>query len=159
MVFKDNDPVFVLKAILNMILNITGEVYTEIEYIANFNGQMSSEFKDNLNLCSVYIDMGITTIFTDAMSAYGAAAAETPQFCLKGSGDIILKADKSKEFYVTQTIVGGSPAGAIHETIATAEFRIKALKGATGLIRSFINNTKDSMSLKNFTVDYGIEVI
>jgi hypothetical protein len=160
MQFKDNDPVFVLKAILNMILEITEEVYTDIEFSMNFKGEMSSEFKDNLNLCSVYIDMGIITIFTDAMCAYGAAAAQTPEFSLKGSGDIVLKADKSKEFYVTQKIVGGSPAGAIHEKIATVEFGIKAVKSVTELGRSIYDQIKDSQSYKNFTVDDdGIEVI
>jgi hypothetical protein len=145
--FGANDPVYVVQAISDMILSITGTVYDTIEFGMDFNGTMTSKERDNLNLCAVYIDMGIITITTDFLAGYGAAAAETPTFLLKGSGDIVLKADSTKEFYVTKAVVGGSPAGAVHEKIASVQFGIKLLKTGADLVTNTIQVIKDTKSV------------
>jgi hypothetical protein len=149
MVFAINDPITVVQSILGMILNITETVYDTVEYSMDYNGEMSSTAKDNLNLCSLYIDQGFINIASGFLCAYGAAAAETPQFRLKGSGDIVLKADKEKEFYVTKKLSGGSPAGAIHETLDTVKFGIGAVTAVGDLTKSFISAVNASNAVRN----------
>ncbi|GHV83485.1 hypothetical protein AGMMS50212_08250 [Spirochaetia bacterium] len=147
--FKDNDPVTVVQSISDMILSITSEVYSTLETInttiESFKGEdsVSSIYKDNLNLCAVFIDMGIITITTGILCVYGAAAPETPKFVLSGNGDIVLKAGKQKSFYSTKATEGGSPAGPIHETIATAEFTIKAGVEVSAIVKDLANLPND----------------
>jgi hypothetical protein len=88
----------------------------------------TTTLRNKLNLSALYIDMGINTLVSNFMSVYGAAAADTPTFQLKGSGDIILKANKAKNLYVTKQEVGGSPVGAVHEVIDTVKFGVNAAK-------------------------------
>ncbi|GHV46797.1 hypothetical protein AGMMS49546_35460 [Spirochaetia bacterium] len=150
--FNEKDPVYILEAILDMILKITAEVYDSIEYYhLDFDEEMlakdKAEFLDNLNLCAVYIDMGIINFATGFLIAYGAAASETPKLQLKGSGDIILKAGKQKEIYVEKNLSGGSPVGAIHETIDTAVFLTKLGVKASSLVREGIKLGKASSNL------------
>ncbi|GHV91026.1 hypothetical protein AGMMS50268_15290 [Spirochaetia bacterium] len=141
--FGENDPVTVIQGILDMILNITKEVYDQIELGADFDDKMSASFRDTLNMCAVYIDMGIITIATGALCFYGAAAPETPKLTLAGSGDIVLKAAKSKQFYSAQAVVGGSPAGAIHEKLASVQFGAKCVTSLSELSRDIAGLVKE----------------
>jgi hypothetical protein len=147
--FNEKDPVYILENIMDMILKITAEVYETIECglpETMLSGDKSDTI-DKLNLCAVYIDMGIINITTGFLCAYGAAAKETPKFQLKGSGDIVLKADKQKEIYVTKNLSGGSPVGAIHETIDTVTFATKFVIKAIDLIKEAVKLGKASNTL------------
>lgn len=139
--FKDNDPVFVLQGISSLILEITAEVYDTIGNIFTYgiylnNAKGLKTAMDNLNLCALYIDQGINTITTDALCAYGAAAEKTPMLQIKGNGDIVLKAGENKSVYASSDVRAGSPAGMIHEKMATAEFGIKATVRIADLVES-----------------------
>ncbi|MDR2632721.1 MAG: hypothetical protein LBC51_03745 [Treponema sp.] len=92
--------------------------------------------RDKLNLSALYIDMGIHALVNTFMAIYGVTAADTPSLQLKGSGDIILKADKTKNLYVTKHEVGGSPIGAVHEVADTATFAVKAVKAVADVTLS-----------------------
>jgi hypothetical protein len=82
--------------------------------------------RDKMNISALIVDMGIHNTANAFLVIYGVAAADTPKFQLKGSGDIILKADKQKDLYVTKHEVGGSPMGAVHEVTDTVSFFVKA---------------------------------
>jgi hypothetical protein len=89
--------------------------------------------RNKLNLSALYIDMGIKSIVNNFMALYGVAAADTPTFHLKGSGDVVLKTDKTKKLYVTQQEIGASPVGAVHEVIDTVRFGVNAGKALTDI--------------------------
>ena len=152
--FKDNDPVTVLQSIMDMALSITAEVYdTILESLDNTQEDHPeseaafSEIKDKLNMCSVYVDQGIITIATTALCVYGAAAPETPKFMLKGSGDIVLKADKLKGIYVSKNTEVGSPAGAIHETVDTIAFGLRFGMETARLVKDGVKLIEESGSI------------
>jgi hypothetical protein len=177
----DRDPVYIVCAIQDMILNITASVFSCIDFgyeraikdrqeklkedkarfamdcaeVVNGTASTGTSFetlkaeydkkkkeasgfvtdtnnlRNKLNLSALYIDMGINALVNSFMSVYGVAAADTPSIQLKGSGDIILKADKTKNLYVTKQEVGGSPVGAVHEVVDTVSFGVKAIKAVS----------------------------
>jgi hypothetical protein len=178
MSIADKDPVYIVCAIRDMVLDITASVFNCIDFgyeraikdrqdtlkedkkqfsedcakVVKGEAPAGTSFEDlkagydkkkqetddfvtdtnilrnKLNLSALYIDMGINALVSNFMCVYGAAAADTPTFQLKGSGDIILKADQTKNLYVTKHEVGGSPTGAVHEVIDTIKFGANATK-------------------------------
>jgi hypothetical protein len=200
MSIADRDPVYIVCAIRDMILNITASVFSVIDFgyeraikdrQEQFKGikaqfatdcgavvkgtapagtsfeSLKAEYdkkkkelsdfvtdtnnlRNKLNLSSLYIDMGINALVSNFMCAYGVAAADTPSIQLKGSGDIILKADKTKNLYVTKQEVGGSPVGAVHEVVDTVKFGVNAFKAASDVI---LAGTKLGYKTKKYADD------
>jgi hypothetical protein len=176
MSIADKDPVYIVCAIRDMVLELTALVFDCIDFsyeraikdkqdelkknkkefaekcakmgnapsVTSFESlkadydkkkQETADFvtdkimlRNKLNLSALYIDMGIKIGVNNFMALYGVTAKDPPKFQLKGSGDIILKADKTKNLYVTKQEVGGSPVGAIHEVIDTLKFGVNAVK-------------------------------
>jgi hypothetical protein len=109
--------------------------------------------RDQCNLSSLYIQMGILNTYNGFMLAYGAVAEDVPKLQLKGSGDIILKSAKQKNLYVTKHEVGGSPTGVIHEVMDTINFGRKAVVEVRELAEEAVNYGKDSKKLAEGITD------
>jgi hypothetical protein len=113
------EPVEMLMATLNLVLDITAEVYSIIEQSAAivwrkdlsgsvFNGenkdygpQEKSDFRDTLNLAAMSIDNGLIGVAMTgiALGFKGASAGGPASIRLRQTGDILIKAGEQKNLY------------------------------------------------------------
>jgi len=102
---------------------------------------------NQIQLAFLYAQQGVQSIFNVYMMSYGVAAADTPSISLKGSGDIVLKADKANNIYVSNNKKVGSPTGAIYETLDTLAFVAKVPTFVSKTVRGIMELHSDRMDL------------
>jgi hypothetical protein len=103
--------------------------------------------RDQLNLSSLYVQMGITNVYNGILMAYGVVAPTTPVFKLKGSGDIILQSAAQKNLYATAHMVGGGPTSVIHETVDTVSLLVTTAMEIGDLLEQGVKQGQESKRL------------
>jgi len=119
--------------------------------IKNLNDQIINLkiTQDKIQLSFLYFKQGVQVAFNNVMLVYGVVASSTPSFALKGSGDIVMKADKSKKLYVSASQTVGGPTPAITEKLDTAEFLVKLSMKLNKRIKQGISLGKEGKDLKD----------
>ena len=109
--------------------------------------------KDQLGISGLFIEMGIQEIFHGIMATYGAATGVmtnvSPTVNLKGTGELVLKAGKTKTVSTMGT-TAASPTIFAMKSYETASFIVKSAvklpkwgKQVNGLVKDGKDLTKD----------------
>jgi len=81
------------------------------------------------------------------LKSYGIAAANSVKVVLKGSGDIVMSADKNKKIYISNSTDVASPSGAIISGMEMAKFGIKIPIFVTNVSKTLAELSKEGMEL------------
>ena len=81
--------------------------------------------QDEVELSFLYIKQGVQLGFNAVMAVYGTFAPNPPSLHLKGSGDMISMADKSKAVYTTESATVGGPTAAAQVKFDEMELAVK----------------------------------
>jgi hypothetical protein len=145
------EPVEMLMAALNLVLDIAAEVYAVVEQSAaiiwrkdlsgaifegadkKWNAQGKSDFRDTLNLVAMSIDNGLIAI---AMTGIAIGVGGPASIRLRQTGDVLIKAGEQKNLYAELGQKAAIPASIFTEK------SMKWIKGglALGKVTSLAGN-------------------
>jgi len=108
---------------------------------------------NQIRLSFLYAQQGFQSTFNTLMMVYGVTAADTPSISLKGSGDLVLKADDGHSVYVSGDQKVGGPTPAVFNSFDKTAFRVKADLFAVKTAREVTELIFEGTKLRNKEIE------
>ncbi|MDR2521623.1 MAG: hypothetical protein LBC72_03590 [Spirochaetaceae bacterium] len=135
MLFVDYEYSFAITQALNMVLDITAETYTTVDYYVGRSlkgkGAKLSTFRDNLNMAAFIIDDALIDIVIGFLS--GASTAETAAILLDSFGRTTIKGQKFQNQALAQNEFFLTVSSAVMEGVMVSGCAVTVAKDAAAI--------------------------